>query len=220
MNSQLLQTSLIAVMEKLLNQALALDPATRSRVTALSGHCIKVTCTAPSFSLLVVVGDGDVMLQSTATATDQQISCEISGNSMTLLRLIGATHKANTLPDSGVTLFGDTEVAQTLYKAVADLDIDWEEKLSHWVGDSAAHQIGNQTRQLLHWGRQTADSFWQNIEEYLQEEARTVPPRLEVMAFYSDIEQLTLATDRLAARLQSVADRLHNAQSQPQEPPP
>lgn len=208
MNSPLIQSTALAILEKMVNQALQLDPGTRQRMTELSGRRIKVSCTAPLFSMTLIPDARGIMLQSNSPDDEPAPDCEIKGDSASLLRLLTAKNKVEALFNPGIELSGNTEIAQALQAALTDLDIDWEEKLSHWIGDMAAHQIGNQARQLLYWGRQTFDSLLMNIEEYLHEEARAMPPRLELSAFYDDIEQLTVATDRLAARLQRL-DRLY-----------
>lgn len=152
------------------------------------------------------------MLQSVWTEEDTpDPDCSIKGDSAALLRLMTAENKAEALFSPNIELQGDTESAQKLQAIMADLDIDWEEKLSQWVGDIAAHQLGNQARSLFQWGRQTVDSLLLNVEEYLHEEARAMPPRLELEAFYQDIAKIALATDRLAARLQ----RLNESNAKP-----
>ena len=86
------------------------------------------------------------------------------------------------------------------------MDIDWEEQLSKLTGDVIAHQLGNGARRigtLLKHGRRTLQ---QDIGEYLQEELRVLPSRIETENFSSDVTRLSIDADRLAARIRRLQD--------------
>ena len=59
----------------------------------------------------------------------------------------------------------------------------------------------------IRWGRKAADSFSQNVAEYLQEEGRDVPTRVELEEFLESVDHLREATDRLEARLTRLESR-------------
>ena len=63
------------------------------------------------------------------------------------------------------------------------------------------------SRSVFDWGRKAADSFSTNVAEYLQEEGRDVPSRVEVEEFLEAVDQLREATDRLDARLSRAESR-------------
>ena len=52
-----------------------------------------------------------------------------------------------------------------------------------------------------------ADQMAVNLPEFVQEELRLLPPRGEVEAFQDDLNQLLLATDRLRARVERLAEK-------------
>jgi len=88
------------------------------------------------------------------------------------------------------------------FKAILDeMDIDWEEQLSRLTGDTIAHQLGNTARRaagVLRHGRRTLE---RDLGEYLQEELRVLPTRIETENFSADVSRLGMDTDRLAARI-------------------
>ena len=51
------------------------------------------------------------------------------------------------------------------------------------------------------------------LEEFVHEEARLSPPRLEVEDFYRDLQELGLRVDRLQSRAERLQLRLQNARS-------
>lgn len=199
MSTHVLQSALTGILEAAINNALKMDPGTLKRLSELDGKVFRVSCTFPSLSLVLIPHSQGIMLQA---YHEQVPDSHIAGRASALLHLVTADNKTDALFSSDIELSGDIEAAQRLQNIMADLEIDWEEKISHWVGDIAAHQIGNQARSLFKWGARAFDSMLMNTEEYLHEEARSIPPKLELENFYRDITQLTLDTDRVAARLE------------------
>ena len=83
------------------------------------------------------------------------------------------------LRGSGIRIAGDAEVAQRFRELLQQAQPDFEEELSRVIGDVAAHQLANFARGFFDWGRKAADSLSMNVAEYLQEEGRDVPTRVE-----------------------------------------
>ena len=111
----------------------------------------------------------------------------------------------------GIEINGDAETAQQFSRLLKQADLDWEELLSRYVGDAAAHQIGNAVRDLMSWGRDAAERLSKDLAEYLQYESRDLPPRHEVQDFLNNVDKLRDDAERLAARLQRAASRVKQA---------
>jgi hypothetical protein len=80
------------------------------------------------------------------------------------------------------------------------IDIDWEEQLAAH-GDVLAHQLGNAARHAGRWLDHVRLALEQDLSEYLQEELRVVPTRIEIENLIEDIGRLGMDADRLEARL-------------------
>lgn len=111
----------------------------------------------------------------------------------------------------GVSVAGDAETGQQFQRLIDTLDIDWEEKLSQFIGDSAAHQVGSLLRGFRDFTRQSAERFGDNIREYLQEETEDLPRRREVNEFLDNVDALRNDVDRLEARMQRASRQASNA---------
>ncbi|MEH6358319.1 MAG: SCP2 sterol-binding domain-containing protein [Pseudomonadales bacterium] len=205
MNKNITYTTLLGLMESTANAALRLDPASLKRLDQLSGRVIAIECTAPQLTIFLRPHCDGFILQG---QYEQTPDCHISGSALALLKLMTADNKTNALLSNQIQLSGDLELSQKLQNLLADLDIDWEAKLAEYLGDIAAHQIGNQARTLHRWGKSSANSLLLDIEEYLHEETHDLPSRAELEPFYSDIEKLALSTDRLAARIERLQKTL------------
>ena len=60
-------------------------------------------------------------------------------------------------------------------------------------------------RDATEFGRRAGDAFARNVSEYLSEESRDVPTRVEVEEFLEGVDRLREAVDRLEARVSAAA---------------
>jgi len=101
-------------------------------------------------------------------------------------------------------------VAQAFWRVIKVARPDLEEELSRFTGDVPARAVGNAVRGLKAFGDRVWSTLAENSSEYLQEESRQVPPKLEVEAFYQDVAKLRddveRARQRVAALLQKSVD--------------
>jgi ubiquinone biosynthesis protein UbiJ len=105
-------------------------------------------------------------------------------------------------------LRGDSAARIELQKIITGLDIDWEAPLVEALGDVAGHQLAQMLRAVHGWGRQASSSLGRQLEEFIHEEARLSPSRLELEDFYRDVQQLGLQVERLQSRSQRLRKRL------------
>jgi len=76
------------------------------------------------------------------------------------------------------------------------------------LGDVAGHQLAEMLRNAFAWGKQASASFGRQLEEFIHEEARLSPPRLELEDFYRDVQALSLRVERLESRSARLRARL------------
>lgn len=187
-----------ATLEQLLNQAIRLDPETPKRLSPLHGRVIELQLVGLGLSLFLIPEPNGIQLLS---AFEGEADCTLRGTPLDLARMRSSQESANQLFRGSVEISGDSHLAQQFGDFLAGLDIDWEEQLSKLTGDVIAHEIGNATRGLLSWGRSQTQTFEQNLQEYLQEELRLTPSRLEIDPFFSDVDRLRDDVERLEARI-------------------
>jgi len=100
-----------------------------------------------------------------------------------------------------IMLDGNVHVAESALKFFSELNIDWEEELSKYSGDIAAHQAGVLIARLKHYKQHSGSSLEEMITEYLQEESGLLPTVFEVNEFIDAVYQLRLDADRLDAKV-------------------
>lgn len=186
-------------LELALNSYLQLDPEAAARMAGLAGRCIAIELRGIDLTLFMLPGEQGIRIQE---GVEGGVDTTLHGTPLALARLGLGTDAGKTLFSGDVTITGDVETGQA-FKAILDgMDIDWEEQLSRLTGDVIAHQLGNvarRTRRVLSHGKATLE---QDLGEYLREELRVLPARIEVQNFSADVDRIRADTDRLAARIQ------------------
>jgi len=196
---------ILATLETVVNRYLSLDPEGAARLEDLQGRVILIELAGFGTRVYVVPGnDGLQLFGDYAGEPD----CVLCGTPLALARMGVSGQKEDQLFSGEVRIAGDTHLAQAFGNFLGGLEVDWEEQLSRLLGDAAAHQVGVQVRGIERWGRRTSDILTQDIQEYLQEEARLLPSRYETRAFLDDVDRLRDDVDRLAARVARLANAL------------
>jgi len=201
-------TLLTAAVETALDRALALDPETADRLAGLEGRVLALVLEGLDLTLYLVLGRRIQVLGSYEGEAD----AEIRGTPLALARM-PFEQKGRSLFAGEVRLSGDSEVAHRFQAALEDLDIDWEALLAGVIGDPAAHQIGRGARGLGQWLSQAADTLAADLGEYLREESRLTPARIELENLFADIDRVRSDADRLEARIRRLEARLQAAEA-------
>ncbi len=199
------ETAAIAALETALNQALALDPATGRALAALEGKVFQLDCTQPELEIFLIAQAERIRLSG---HWEGDITTGIRGSAGDFAELAASDDAAASLINGKLELHGNSGPLIELQGILAGLDMDWEAPLVEALGDVVGHQLAQGMRGLFSWGQQARSSLHRQIEEFIIEEARLTPPRLEVERFYSDIQSLNNQVDRLQARMQQLAQRL------------
>lgn len=182
------------LLEQLVNGYLRLDPEGCEQFSTLTGKGVAIELQGLGTYYIFPEANGLRLETSHATLVD----VTISGSPLALLKLLQS--QGYPLP-SGVQITGDLEVAQAFQNKIKNMDIDWEEQLSHFAGDVIAHSVGNMVRSVIHWGKEAISSVRQTTTEYIQEEIRHLPPRQEIKDFMRDVDIIRNDLERLEARI-------------------
>ncbi|MCB1876739.1 MAG: SCP2 sterol-binding domain-containing protein [Chromatiales bacterium] len=190
-----------ALLETAFNRYLTLDPDAPVRLAALEGKvvCVQVEGLGLEFYLLPGVEGVHIL-----NRYEGEADVTLSGPPLALARLGLSGDAEDRLFSHEVVMQGDADTGQRFQAIFAELDIDWEEQLSHLVGDLAAHQLGRLAYTGAQWARQSVGTLERNLGEYLQHEHRDLPPRAELEDFYDRVDTLRCDTDRLQARLNRI----------------
>lgn len=192
----------LASAEKMLNAALRYDPATRIGLAQLEGKILAVQITAPALKFFVMAMDDELRLMGN---WEGDVDTRITGSLLALAQL--SQTETHNLKDSGVTVMGDLSLLADLQRLMKNLDIDWEEMLSQFTGDIIGHQTAQMIRAKFGWAKDRAKNAQRLTGEFLTEELKALPGEPELEDFYRQVDDLRLAVDRAAARVEAIINR-------------
>lgn len=204
-----LHTAAVATLERAVNQALELSSASREELDALADCVFALHCTAPPLDVYLQPGSGRIRLMG---IYDGPVTTSVRGSASDFAELTTAEDPTAALINGALELSGDSAPLIELQKIISGLKIDWEAPLVNVLGDVAGHQLAQLLRGAYSWGRQASTGLGRQLEEFIHEEARLSPPRLELEDFYRDVQQLGLQVERLQSRTQRLRKRLKKVQ--------
>ena len=181
----------------ILNRNVRQSGRARAAADQLEGRTLSLALEGTPLTLYFLIREGRITID---TRHEGDVDATLSGTPIALLSMVGPGAEER-MRGAGIRIAGDAEIAQRFRELLQQAQPDFEEELSRAVGDVAAHQLANAARGFLDWGRKAADSIAVNVAEYLQEEGRDVPTRVELEEFLESVDHLREATDRLEVRL-------------------
>ena len=187
-----------AAIEASINQVLALDPDTVTRLRSINGKVIAIELQGLDMALYLIPSDAGLNVFG---HFEGEPDTTLRGTPAGMLRMGMAKNAGNSFFAGDVEISGDVELGSQFREIFDSLDIDWEEHLSRITGDVVAHKVGSFIHDAVQWGRQTLDTLGRDGAEYLQEESRDLPNRFEMEEFLGEIDTIRTDVDRLEARI-------------------
>ena len=195
---------LLSPIEALLNRSVADSATAQALCRKLDGRVLALHITGMNVSIYCRSSGQRLTLSTTHDGTPD---AAISGSPLALLGLVAKPPEAQ-IRSGVVRIEGDAEAAQAFQNLLKAARPDLEEELSRLVGDVAAHQIGSLARSAINFGQKAGRTFGENLTEYLQEESRDLPTRLEVNEFSVGVDRIRDDVERAEAKLALVERRL------------
>ena len=205
----MLSSTLTAMLDTALNAWLRLGDDSAAKLQAIAGKVICIHITGLNIKLYFFPDANGIY---TMTEYAGQADVTIKASPISLLRLNMASDRGKTLLDSDVNIEGDMGLSEKFSQILTEIDVDWEEWLSHLIGDIAAYQLGEGIRKASHWCHETQQAMQMNTSEYLQEEIRVLPAEAEVAYYMEQVDTLRADTDRLEARLKRLQSHIEKQQ--------
>lgn len=200
-----LHTAVLAAVERVINRALELAPGSAAELDTLDDCVFALHCSAPPLDVYLQPDAGRIRLMG---IYEGPVTTSVRGVASDFAELASARDPAAALINGQIELEGDSGPLIALQKIISSLEIDWEAPLVDTLGDVAGHQLAQMLRGAYGWGRQASSGLGRQLGEFIHEEARLTPPRLELEDFYRDVQQLGLRVERLELRTQRLRKRL------------
>jgi len=135
----MLPSFILSLIERVLNQALKLDPTLPLKLNPVKHQRLIVEVRDWQQKIQLVFTDNQLHLYDAQTSDDAD--CMISANINTLLTLKNPAMLTQLIRQDQLDLQGDLNIAQTYSNAFSSLDIDWPQQFSNYIGDAPAQQL-------------------------------------------------------------------------------
>jgi ubiquinone biosynthesis accessory factor UbiJ len=191
---------LLRPFEEMMNRRIAGSSRARAMLAALAGRSMELRFAATPLRVRLAESLGTLMIRP---AGDERADAVIEGTPLSFLRLV-TDDAARSIRAGGMDVRGDAEVAEGFRRLLEAARPDFEEEVSRFTGDAAAHYLAGFARDAAAFGRRAGDTLARNTAEYLTEESRDLPVRVEVEEFLEDVDRLREAVDRLESRVAAI----------------
>lgn len=189
------QPLLNAFVERVLNTALAEDPAASARLKSVRGKTFRLSITSLPWPMTITFCADRVMLMgSDFEAVDGAVSAPLS----VLTTLSDASKVTAALQRGELELSGDPIFAQQASQVILGLDIDWEEAFAKRLGDVPGYWLSQGIEQLRQHMPNLAD--WRDwAGQTLSEEKKLTVGQVEYAMLKDDLQALLRRVSQLEA---------------------
>ena len=205
--SMVIKPLLMSALETALNKFLEMDQNRAVFLAPLSGKIIAVTLLPFNETIyLCPTSDSIQLLDYSPDQPDTQLT-----GSVFAFGLMGLSSKPMRSIFSGeIKIEGDMQTGRKFQELFAKLDINLEQQLARYTGDTIAHNISQFFRAGQNWSKESIETFRLNASEFLQEETRDLPAVPEADLFYAQVDELRTDFDRLQSRVERLENALLN----------
>jgi ubiquinone biosynthesis protein UbiJ len=184
------------LLETGVNKLHQLDSSAKQKRKTLDGTIIGISFKEIKTPFYFVISHQQIDI---LTHHEGQTDCFIRLSLLTLLELQDSHQLTSLIKSEQLEVDGDIKIVQKFALLLTEMDIDWEEHLSHKVGDLVAHKLvyhAQQCKKQLYKQHKIAN---RQLAEIITEELRLAPGPLEVAYFcdqVSDIEKQVIALEK------------------------
>ncbi|HZP12480.1 MAG TPA: SCP2 sterol-binding domain-containing protein [Nevskiaceae bacterium] len=193
-----------AALEVALNRYLRLEPSAIAECARLSGRTIELRVQSLHWSFFIqFIPTGVIVSADEPGKVDVTVSAPLTA----FAKLGAASARGDDALPAGIQVEGDAELLTRFNKLIASIGFDLEEVLAKYLDDGAAHRLAQGLKDLLGWGRKTADTLMLDTAEYLREETGDLARASDVEEWSEGVDDLRERADRLEARLARLETR-------------
>lgn len=196
------------------NHLLALDPDFLEQLKPFYKKTFRIELIVPGLTIdLRPCPDGFIV----ELAGPDEPEVTLRGSLWAFVQLSKEGAHSGVFAQGRITMSGDAELGQAFQRVLGNLQIDWEELTSRFVGDLTARKLHRAIDDIGTWLKQSSRQFKENSGEYFQEELRVAPSKVEIDDMTHKIESLRSDTARLEASVAKLRNSLNPSDEQTNE---
>lgn len=131
--------------------------------------------------------------------------CYISVSLFALPELKQTSQLTKLIKQNKLDFYGDLGIAQKFSQVISDIEFDFEESLSAYVGDAGAYTLISQSEKLQSYAKKQHKLLMNMLSDAALEEKPIAVRPIILVNFIEEVRQLKMDTDRFEAKLNLLA---------------
>ncbi|MCY4642426.1 MAG: SCP2 sterol-binding domain-containing protein [Gammaproteobacteria bacterium] len=197
---------LIRLINFLVRKYLDCDPEVAQRLSAFEDKNLLLRLTDMEKEFLVALRQDGITITEHSDDGPVEVAARVEADVLVLLRVARSKQCQSMLDDGTLFVQGDSGLVRQVGSVFAAVEIDWEEVAAAFAGDLPAYQVGVWLRRVKEYRHRSFENFRMDVSEYLQEESRVVPTRVEMERFLNDADELEASIGYLEARVRRLTE--------------
>jgi ubiquinone biosynthesis accessory factor UbiJ len=191
-----------AVAEKAMAKIIAMDPHAAARLSRLTGKQMSFQLREWPVTMVLCASKHGLLFNQ----HDDAVDCAINTDLASLRLLRDPSQLTRLIKADALQIDGDIQVAQQYSSFFQQLDPDWQQTLSGYIGDAAAHKLARSLQQAQHYINVKAAELQQQSVELAQDELKLSPAPMEMAQFSHAVSQLAARVEVLQQQMQAVQE--------------
>jgi ubiquinone biosynthesis protein UbiJ len=196
-----LSQNLLTGLETFVNQLLIFDEESLIALSRFEGKVVSVDVQNTNAVFYIIITKSGVSLRNKSELMPDVM---VRGSSLELYEYLISINHPQNFQTGKLEISGDISVAQKIQSIVKSLDIDWEDYISNWIGDSLAHKVGRGVKNSMNLLNTINKNIKYNLSDYLRYETECLIDKNEQDEFSRSIDVLRDDTQRLKQRINKI----------------
>ena len=188
----------ISQLEKIVNKTLSLDEETLCKLEKLEGKVVAFEFTNTKLTVFLFFSTAGLTINTTYK---NKADVLIKGTPTNFIMMLAMSKQGSANLPTDMQIIGDIVLVQQFQLIMQNIEIDLEELLANWLGDSVAYELGKIIHSTSSVAIDTGKTLAKNISEYLRFETDMLPDELLVDDFCKEVDVLREDVDRLYQRV-------------------
>lgn len=200
----------VKTLNKSINAYINIDPNSIERLKKLENKSITLVILPFNMRFHFLIKNGLVEI-SDQESKHSDATIKATPLQLTSL-MLEKNHKSGFFADE-IEIEGDAEVGQQIMNLFEELAIDWQELVSHYIGDVPTYHLNRFAQNAKNWLKQTNENMAQDLTEYIHQELNLFPDKERLSDYYHAIDELRMDVDRVEAKLIALKAKLQRDSS-------
>lgn len=183
------------IIQKIISQTLPLDPDTQRALETIDSKVIAIKVQQPPIEFALSIVDRDIQLLRVFDAeADTTLKASLSD--------FIAMQSSDTVIKSGrITISGDQQLANDFALIVYRSEVDWQDALAPFLGETLVHKLGEVAKRFGLWAGETKTQLREDTSDYLQEEADLLVSPNQASSFSNKLDKAAQTVESLEQRI-------------------